>query len=262
MRKSTESVSSTAALAEHELKEKESHVPVNPLGDVAVASSTPSSFDLRDIFAQVDETIPAWQRETPRDALASHDSTLERLALVRAADILGQTCLIFDKSGQIVAGSAGWSNKLLDSLILSNNDGFLSPNSSLSAQEFLLAVKALFGDFTIPSVPLALRDLDGWVTDVIHIKRVGPSNPTYAFTMLPKSMAENAAIIARVAAFLGLTTLEVDMVDLIVRGCTDREIALKMGRKQGDIKRALAQLTNKFRVRQKSDIVKLLASFP
>jgi hypothetical protein len=252
---------STGAMLAGQVSEINTAAEANPLGDVVTTALASTSFEPTATSLPAEDCIPAWQRSLAIETRSSHIALLERRAVSRAAELLGRTCVVFNDVGRIVAGSPGWAQGFLNNPLVSAKDTIFAPKSPQSSQEFLAATKLLFGNCTISSVPLALRDLDGWVTEVIQIKRVGPANPTFAFTLLPINKIESAASIVQVATFLGLTAFEMKLVGQILDGYGEREMAANLKRKPSDIKRGLVQVTTKFRVRQKSDIIKLVASF-
>lgn len=231
-----------------------------PLGEMEV-DLAPSSLTSAELVFNTQHGIPAWQRDTASDPSPLHGALLERQTILNASTLLDRTCIIFDGSGQIVGGSLGWMHKIRDIPTLSMKGTMLAPISIQSQQEFSVALQLLFANCTLSSVPVALRDLDGWVTEVLHIKRVGPANPGSAFAILPKSAAEVGANIASLAKILRLTSFETELVAGVLKGNNDAEIAQLLDRKPSEIKQGFRQLIVKFKVRRKSDIVRLLASF-
>ena len=235
---------------------------LNPLGDSAPLSSLPNGFDPQAILAATTEAIPAWQRDSGQNIATGQAALLERQSILKALTRLDRFGVIFDKSGCVIQGNPGWTVHLAGIATLSVIRKRFAPVSLLSQHDFFAGLNLLFDDFKLPSIPIALRDLDGWVCDVIHIKRVGIANPDLAYALLPKSPADLAATLISVSRVLALTPLETTLLGLIVKGDTNLEIATTVRLKQSATKAAIRQLVGKFQVRRKSDIVRLLASFP
>jgi DNA-binding CsgD family transcriptional regulator len=233
-----------------------------PFGDVAQHQRAHAGFDATDLLAAATESIPAWQRDTGQKLATCQTASLQRQAILKAMSLLDRFGVILDATGGIVQGNPGWSTHLAAIPTLSVEQNVLVPLSVQSQQEFIAGLKLLFGDFNLASVPVALRDLDGWVTDVIHLKRVGTANPDRAYALLPKSQSDTSKTLVTLSTALSLTPLEVTLVRLIVKGDSNQEMATALGLKQSGIKRAITILVGKFRVRQKSDIVRIMASFP
>jgi DNA-binding CsgD family transcriptional regulator len=234
----------------------------NPLGDVVTPGSTHSGFCAYDLMASAEESVPAWQRERGEKLQEVQAAALERRTILNALAQFNRFGVIITETGGVIQGSVGWTQQVAATPTLSFSRGMLAPASRASHTEFLAALRLLLSDYNLQSVPVALRDLDGWVTDIMHIKRVGPSNPHRAYVLLPKSPIEVANTLTTLAVALKLTPLETTFVRLLMKGATDREIAAGAGLKLCDVKAAMRQLVAKFRVRQKCDIARLVASFP
>ncbi len=231
-------------------------------GEVPPAHLAPVSFDPSELLTSTSDTIPAWQRDNSDNAAAFLSASLERKSVLKSISQINRCGVIFDKEGRILFGTLGWRNQLANVATLAAEVKKLTPISMQSQKELASAISLLFDDHALASVPVALRDLDGWVSDLVHIQRVGRANPDYAFTLLPKSLADIAANAACLTMAMKLTKCENALVVLIVRGLTEREMASELELKPGQIRRSLAELTAKFRVRQSNDIARLMMSFP
>jgi DNA-binding CsgD family transcriptional regulator len=234
----------------------------NPLGDVVEQSSALSGFCAYDLIASAQESVPAWQRERGEKLQEVQAAALERRTILNALAQFNRFGVIITETGGVIQGSAGWTQQVAATPTLSFSRGMLAPASRASHIEFLAALQLLFSNYNLQSVPVALRDLDGWVTDILHIKRVGPSNPHRACVLLPKSSIEVANTLTTLSVALKLTPLETTLVRLLMKGATDREIAAGANLKLCDVKAGMRQLVAKFRVRQKCDIARLVAGFP
>lgn len=234
----------------------------HPLGEIKPQEQAAPGFDAQDLLETSSEGVPPWQRDSGQSLSACQLASVERQDIVKALTKLSRFGVILDESGHIVQGNLGWSQHLAHIPTLSAQAGYLVPLSMQSQNELGAALKTLFDDYNRLSVPVALRDLDGWVIDVIHLRRVGNANPKRAYVILPKSHVDLTHALANLGLTLQLTPLESTLVRLIVTGQSDREMAAALSLKQSDIKRGMRELTAKFRVRQKSDIVRIVASFP
>jgi DNA-binding CsgD family transcriptional regulator len=235
---------------------------INPLGEVFEQELSPVGFCPQDILANSAEYVPAWQRDVGEKPGATPAAFIERRAILSALTKTGRFGVILDQEGAVTQGTLGWTQHIGAIPTLTIKQNRLAPTSPQSQQELVAALGLLFSDYNWPSVPVALRDLDGWVTDIIHLKRVGVSNPERAYVVLPKSLIDVEKTLSTLAIALGLTPLETTLVRLIVKGETEREMAGALDIKSSDIKRGIRQLVFKFRVRQKSDIGRLIASIP
>jgi DNA-binding CsgD family transcriptional regulator len=241
---------------------QESASRANPLGEIKPQEPHTLGFNAQDLLVTAAEGVPPWQRDNGQNVSPCQLASIERQDILKALTKMSRFGVILDANGQIVQGNTGWSQHLATIPVLSAHAGRLMPVSTQSQIELVAALKILFDDFNWTSVPVALRDLDGWVIDILHLKRVGNANPTRAYAVLPKSSIDLSATLATLDVALQLTPLETTFVRLIVNGQTDREMAAALGLKQSDIKRGIRDLIAKFRVRQKSDIVRIVASFP
>jgi DNA-binding CsgD family transcriptional regulator len=231
-----------------------------PLGDPQLSTFDLQSFDREEVVALSLDTIPAWQRDTDRIDTATQAKVHERQAVLRACDLFGRVGVIFDRSAFIHHGTRGWSHHLAQLPVFLAGRAALTPISSESQQDLWRGLAALFTDPEIPYVPIALRDLDGWVCDVLCLKRVGPANPDYAYAVLPKSTANRAARIANHTRFLGLTEIEGSLVTLIAEGKNSKEMASALKLKQGEVRRHVEAITAKFQVRHKSELARLVTT--
>lgn len=234
----------------------------NPLGEVFAQDMSPIGFCAQDLLASAIEAVPAWQRDVGEKPGATPVAFIERRAILGALTKTGRFGVILDQAGAVTQGTSGWTQHVGAIPTLTIKQNRLAPTSPQSQQELIAALGLLFSDHNWPSVPVALRDLDGWVTDIIHLKRVGVSNPERAYVVLPKSLIDVEKTLSTLTIALGLTPLETTLVRLIVKGETEREMAGALNIKSSDIKRGIRQLVIKFRVRQKSDIGRLIASIP
>lgn len=235
---------------------------LNPFGDVEADNCLPTGFDAQALLSEAHDAIPAWQRDTDQNEATNPAASLERQAILKGFSQQNRFGVIFDRRGHVVQGNLGWTNQLNSLATLGLKSNRIVPIAPQSQLEFKTALDVLFQDYLLPSVPVALRDLDGWVCDVCHICRVGPANPNFAYAILPRSSVEIAAILAQLSATLGLSTYETELVGLIAKGNSNREMAAAMNVKLGTIQRGVRQVLCKFKVRQASDIIRILATFP
>lgn len=222
----------------------------------------PIGFEPSELASEARVAIPAWQRD-PNDTMApTQAAALERQSIMRALTKLAKIGVVCDRSGRVIDGNKNWAQHLASLPFLTQLNDRIIATSTISAAEFEAAITLLFSTPTLASVPVALRDLDGWVKEVIHLKKSGPANPECYYFVLPKSGADIAATLQLVTLAFGLSPFEVQLVKGIVEGNTEREMASILDLKLSQIRRGIAQLVAKFKVRQKSDIVRVLASFP
>lgn len=234
---------------------------VHPLGEVFAQDGAPVGFCAQDLMAGAAECVPAWQRDAGENPSATQAASTQRTAILSALTKTGRCGVILDPHGAVTQGTVGWMQHINAMPTVTLKQNRLSPTSVQSRQELVAALDLLFCDDSCPGAPVALRDLDGWVTEIIHLKRVGVSNPERAFIVLPKSPTDFENTLSTLSLGLGLTPLETTLVGLITKGQTEWEMATALALKSNDIRSGIRQLLLKFAVRQRSDIARLVASF-
>jgi DNA-binding CsgD family transcriptional regulator len=111
-------------------------------------------------------------------------------------------------------------------------------------------------------VSIVLRDLDGWAADVLHIRRVGTLNPDCVLLLLPKTGIDLARTIGELADSLALTKKQVAIVKKLLEGRVESEIAHFFREDVKAVTKAIGTILRKFRVRQKSDLIRLFTRLP
>jgi DNA-binding NarL/FixJ family response regulator len=234
----------------------------NPLGAIETRNIPPAGSDLYEILSTPSDAIPAWQHDACQQIVVNPAASPQRNAVLKRISERNQFGVIFDRTGSIVQGTSDWTKQLhkLPSLTLKNNR--LAPTSHQSELEFQAAINLLFQDYKLASLPVALRDLDGWVCDVLHIHRVGLANPDLAYAILPRSQSDLNAIAEGLALPFGLSPFETSLTGLLAKGDSAREMALALNVKLSVVQRGIRQVLTKFKVRQTSDIVRIFSTFP
>jgi DNA-binding CsgD family transcriptional regulator len=212
--------------------------------------------------AQTDAETPPWQRDTGFCDSIKKSARSERHALIMTLVAQARAGVILDDKSQVLEGTNGWVSHVAKLATLRLHNGSLTPASTVSESDFAQAISRLINDQTSGPVSVLLRDLDGWGTDLLQMTRVGSANPNCVLVLLPKSVSDVGAVVDHLGQTLGLTKKEIAIAKLVLEGRIDLEIAASLGIEAVAAKRAIGSILGKFRVRRRSDLVRLFSRLP
>jgi hypothetical protein len=204
--------------------------------------------------------IPAWQRDSGHVDRLAQAAQQERQNLLQALTLLGRHGVLLSRDRRVFSGTNGWRSHIQVLKTFSFDHDVIGCAARASEREFVDAIALVLDKANIGDIPLALRDLDGWVQHLAQLRRVGFFNPDLVLVLLPRSADDICVKISELALPLGLTRLETDLLKCMMSGQSDSEAATHLHVPKGSLKAASLALNAKFRVRQKSDIVRLLSA--
>jgi DNA-binding CsgD family transcriptional regulator len=80
--------------------------------------------------------------------------------------------------------------------------------------------------------------------------------------LLPKSVSDVGAVVDHLGQTVGLTRKEIAIAKLVLEGRIDLEIAATLSIEAVAAKKAIGSILGKFRVRRRSDLVRLFSRLP
>ncbi len=204
--------------------------------------------------------MPAWQQDAGFVSAQSENALQERNNIIQSLNYVGRHGVILGRNGKVVVATDGWVDHIRVLPTLSLKKRQLGCITKLSQCELNQAIETTLSNATREETRVALRDLDGWVRHYLQLRRVGFHNPELVLVLLPDSPQALSRRLADLALQLSLSEIEVTLLRCLLDGQNGQEIARNLKISGVALKKITGEMVGKFGVRQKSDVIRLLAA--
>jgi DNA-binding CsgD family transcriptional regulator len=206
--------------------------------------------------------LPAWQHDIGFQDHGQTPPVQERGDVIKGLIAASRIGIILDVNRRVLQGTPGWVANLRALSTMRLHDLQVEAVSRQSQLDMEQAILRLDSNPWCQEVSIVLRDLDGWAADVLHVRRVGALNPNCVLLLLPKTGVDLVRIIGELGDSLALTKKQVAIVKKLLEGRVESEIAHFFREDVKVVTKAIGVILRKFRVRQKSDLIRLFTRLP
>jgi DNA-binding CsgD family transcriptional regulator len=228
----------------------------------AVNPPTSTEVQSHSLTDHVSYDLPTWQYDIGFQDHTQASPVQERGEVIKSLVATNRIGIILDVNLRALQGTPGWVANLRAMSTLRFHDLYVGAVSKQSQSDLERAIARLDTSPWCQEVSIVLNDLDGWAADVMQIRRVGTLNPDCVLLLLPKTGIDLARTIGELGDSLGLTKKQVTIVKKLLGGRIESEIAHFFRDDIKTVTKSISTILRKFRVRQKSDLIRLFTRLP
>ena len=234
-------------------------LPDQPLGfDNTEAVGLGWAFDAID--RSPTEHMPSWQTDTGYESKEDRDRRAKHKQFLNGLEAAGVHGVIVDQTGHVHAGTSKWVRRIEASSTLRLKDGKLIALAARSVTDLQAGLGVLYDGYQGKHLSVPLRNLDGWVVDMVRLFKCEATLGPYVAVLLPKTTQDEMATITGLQVFAGLTKSEANIATLLSQARMVEEIAAIRKTSVATVKSQIKGLLAKLGLRRQADLVRLVST--
>jgi DNA-binding CsgD family transcriptional regulator len=206
-----------------------------------------------------DGHIPSWQSESCHDD-EEQKLRAKRKEFLNALEAVGVHGVIVDQTGHVLAGTSKWARQIEASITLRLKDGKLTALAAHSVTDLQAGLRVFFDSYQGKHLSLPLRNLDGWIVDMVRLFKCEAILGPHVAVILPKTAQDEMATVTSLQVFAGLTKSEANIATLLSQALMVDEIAAIRKTSVATVKSQIKSLLAKLGLRRQADLVRLVAT--
>ena len=238
--------------------------------DYGVVSDQPIGFEPVDhvglswAFEAVDQNstdqMPSWQSEAGHSNLKDHQRRTRLAQFLEGLEAAGVHGVIIDQNCRVQGGTSKWARRIEASSTLRLKDGILTALTARSMTDLHAGLGVLYQGYPGKHLSIPLRNLDGWVIDMVRLYKCEATLGNLVAVLLPKTAQDEMPNITGLQVFAGLTKSEVNIATLLSQARMVEEIAAIRKTSVATVKSQIKALLAKLGLRRQADLVRLVST--